>query len=87
MDCTSLFEALSNKLDAINSIQEKWHDELYARLQDLEKQTSMLQPVAKVVEASYLNKRQLFSALLRIIFPPPPFPMLPAKQCDVQNLR
>ena len=44
----------------------------------------MLQPVAKVIEMSYLNERQLFTALSSVIFPL--FPMLLAKQYDVQNL-
>lgn len=47
----------------------------------------MLQPVAKVVETSYLNEGKLLTALLRAIFlPSPPFPMLLAMQYDVKNL-
>lgn len=33
-----------------------------------------LQPIAKVVETSYLNEKQLFTALSREIFPPSPPP-------------
>jgi len=45
-----------------------------------------LQPVAKVVETSYLNVRQLHRSIGRNLSPLPPFPTLLAKQHDVQNL-
>ena len=40
-------------LDAMNSIQEKRHDELYTELQDLEKQTSMLATDLKELKDGY----------------------------------